>query len=260
MHVGSVVLDEMARRRWVCGGWYSSDADTVTGCEPSWIRPAGSSEAPLYGIYGTKAEGQDLQCSLGRDQAGSPLQPQTTWTQTGREQSNHRETTPCRRPVTFLCGARRDENYTSGAVKNSQDSLRSRPLAFQGFSKIVNVFLPPWFSYLGGQWRLKKSLFLFFLYQYTVLLEHPSLGMIEFVAFSGVSRVFPVVSFWLKKKKLSEATSFIKSLTRGLFGAASWSNHSIHLYTRMSGSQRLRCRSGGSPEPAAMPCGSCSQV
>lgn len=110
--------------------------------------------------------------------------------------------------------------------KNSQDSLRSRPLAFQGFSKIVNVFLPPWFSYLGRPVETKKVIVFVFLYQYTVLLEHPSLGMIEFVALSGVSRVFLLVSFWLKKYLRPHLSS---KPNPGLFGAASRSNHSIHL-------------------------------
>lgn len=49
------------------------------------------------------------------------------------------------------------ENYTSGtAIENSPDSQKSPPLAFHGFSKVVNVFLSLRFSYPGGQWSLKQ--------------------------------------------------------------------------------------------------------
>lgn len=45
--------------------------------------------------------------------------------------------------------------------------------------KDFNVFLLLWFSYLGSQWRL-KTVFCFSV-QTQFLLEHPSLGIIEFV-------------------------------------------------------------------------------
>lgn len=49
MHVGLVF-----QMKWRGGGWYSSDADTVTGCEPGWIHPAGSSEALSLGFIALK--------------------------------------------------------------------------------------------------------------------------------------------------------------------------------------------------------------
>lgn len=52
------------------GGWYSSDADTVTGCEPGRIHPAGSSWALSLGFTALR-QGRDLKCSLRRDQAES---------------------------------------------------------------------------------------------------------------------------------------------------------------------------------------------
>lgn len=72
---------------------------TVRLFEHTWIHPAGSSRllslAFLFAFFfnGSWKPRGDLKCSLGSRSSGVPLQPQTTWTQSGKEQSNRRETT-----------------------------------------------------------------------------------------------------------------------------------------------------------------------
>lgn len=117
----------------------------------------------------------------GQDQVRVPLQPQTTWTQTGREQSNRGETT-------LVQGQKhssiepKEKFYTFGtAIENSPYLQKCSLLAFW-FWKIVNVFLSLQFGYLGGQWSPKKnSLFSVFWTGTEFLLGHPSLGKTEFV-------------------------------------------------------------------------------
>lgn len=48
-------------------------------------------------------------------------------------------------------------------TENPSDVQKSHPRTSDGFSKVVNVFLLLRFSYLGGQWMLKKLIV--FLYQ-----------------------------------------------------------------------------------------------
>lgn len=144
MHVALVF-----QMKWKRGGWYSSDEDTATGCEPRWIHAAGSSEAFFLGFDRTRTE-KDLKCSLGQDQAGSHFssKPQT---QTGREQSNRRETTLVQGQLHSSVEPKEMENYTSGnETENSSHSQKS----LHRFSD-CECFLLLWFSYVGGQRSLK---------------------------------------------------------------------------------------------------------
>lgn len=137
MHVGLVF-----QMRWKGVGWYSSDEDRV------WTQMDSSSwqlRGFFLGFYRMKTE-RDLKCSLGWDQAGSHFssKPQT---QTGREQSNRRETTLVQGQLHSSVEPKEMENYTSGsAIENSSDLQKktSQILRLWMFSlTLVQLFWRP---------------------------------------------------------------------------------------------------------------------
>lgn len=140
------VSDEM---KWV---WFSPDADTETGCEPRWTDPAGSSWALSSGFYNSKAERSEAQFWTGSSRVR--LHSQTTWAQSGREQSNHRETSCVQ-----------GQKHSTVEPREMENMLLAPPLKilyiksffflhfFHGCFKVGIVFLF-WFSYLENQQTL----------------------------------------------------------------------------------------------------------
>lgn len=137
-HVGLVF-----QMKWRRGGQYSSDADTVTACEPTWIHPAGSFEAFSLGFMALKQREMWSVVWDGIKLNGSSLKPhkhKLAENKVTTENQLHSSVEP-----------KQMENYTFvNASENSSDSRKShcKALALQCFSSTL-------VCYLGSQWRLK---------------------------------------------------------------------------------------------------------
>lgn len=119
------VLDVMKRV------WFGPDADTETGCEPRWTGPAGSSWALSSGFYNSKAKRSEAQFWMGSSRVR--LHSQTTWAQSGREQSNHKETSCVQ-----------GQKHSTVEPKEMENMLLALPLKilyiksfFNGFSRML---------------------------------------------------------------------------------------------------------------------------
>lgn len=143
----SCVSDEMKVAGLVQFRWRHSDGAWTQMDSSSWqLR---SFFFFFLVFYRTRTE-KDLKCSLEQDQARSHFssKPQT---QTGREQSNRRETTLVQGQLHSSVEPKEMENYSSGNV--TENSSHSQKILHRFSDR--ECFLLLWFSYLGGQWSLK---------------------------------------------------------------------------------------------------------
>lgn len=128
------------KMKWRC----SSDADTETGCEPRYIFIQLAAPQPFFlGVIARKQQKQgDLKCSLTQDRTTSDPR-KTTWTQTGREQSSHRNTSFVQGYIPLEPRERENDTFKISSrilLRNPWRQVESKK-SFKCFLCLKDVFL-----------------------------------------------------------------------------------------------------------------------